>query len=146
MSESKKIASLGEAPATFDRAIQFNDIDGSIMEVDIKFNYMTSTQHGQLIDQMAAAVDVENEAKAAKEKATKEKAEAPEIEKVTAESIYRERLEKDAGYLLKIISGWGINNPPNKANLITFIDRYPAAMRAIGAGFYSAIHEGHAGN
>lgn len=122
-----KLVSLGQAPKSFSRTPKFTDFTGGKLEVDVEFVYMSPVEHGELLD----ALDAEAETKAA--------------EMSTADR-YRAKNMANAEYLLRILKGWGLEEPLNRDNLIVFVGRYPASVHAIAGDFYTAIHEGHAGN
>lgn len=162
-----KLVSLGQAPKSFSRSPKFTNIDGEECEVDITFKYMTPEELGAFYDAINAETRVKSEAEAkkaepkedvnkaeAKADATKTKAKpkakaevvVAEDEPISLKAIFRKRSESDAEFFMKIVTGWGLEEPMTLKNVTTFLTIYRNAMPSITAAFQSAIHQGHAGN
>lgn len=153
-----KLVSLGHAPKSFSRSPKFTNIDGEECEVDLTFKYMTPEELGAFYDAINAETleKAEAEAKKAESKEevpnakTKAKQKAkPVVDEdapISLKAIFRKRSEADVEFFMKIVTGWGLEEPMTLKNVTTFLTIYRNAMPAITAAFQSAIHQGHAGN
>lgn len=155
-----KLVSLGHAPKSFSRSPKFTNIDGEECEVDLTFKYMTPEELGAFYDAINAETREKSEAESKKAESkeevkvinakTKAKPKAELVvdkdEPISLKAIFRKRSESDAEFFMKIVTGWGLEEPMTLKNVTTFLTIYRNAMPAITASFQSAIHQGHAGN
>lgn len=122
---------LGAQPASFTRAVNFPMLDGTTGSIECQFKYRTRSQFGALVDEMADNA----------------KTDVADITQVGSMERYMQLgSAANARYLLKILDGWGLDQPltPETANQLA--DELPAAVGAIVETYRAAIIEGRLGN
>lgn len=115
--------SLVNAPKDFKRTISIELLDGSKADIEIEFKYKTRTEYAKLLDEVMKSETGDNTDK-------------------TASDIFKKLGEGTADFILKIASGWDLEDTFNKKNVAILVDTYPAVANAISEAYRLAILEG----
>lgn len=122
---------LGAQPASFTRAVTFPMLDSTTGSIECQFKYRTRSQFGALVDEMA----------------TDAKTDVADITQVGSMERYMHLgSAANARYLLKILDGWGLDQPLTPETAHQLADELPAAVGAIVETYRAAIIEGRLGN
>lgn len=115
--------SLVNAPKDFKRMITIELLDGSTADIEIEFKYKTRIEYAKLLDEVMKSDNSESDDK-------------------TASDIFKKLGEGTADFILKIASGWDLEDTFNKKNVAILVDTYPAVANAISEAYRLAILEG----
>lgn len=129
---AKKIV-LGQAPKSFKKVVQFDDLTGGKAAVEVVYKYRTRTEFGKFLDEMFDGVNM-------KTGGTEE-----EVKRKLAD-VFSGAVEHQAEYLSKVIEGWNLDAEFSFENLYALCDEYPGAAIEIIETYRAAITEGRLGN
>jgi Phage tail assembly chaperone len=122
---------LGKPPKTFKPfTVKFPMPDGTEGRILATFNYRTSIQFGQFLNQV---FDDEGETEQPKEKRD-------------FEGIFTKTKDQNAGHLLLALSAWDLDEPLCLESLQALADELPAAAAALMTAYRGAVVEGRLGN
>lgn len=122
---------LGARPESFKRSVSFPLLEGGEDGViECVFKYRTRTEFGKFIDGLFA------DAK-----------EAPaQSGEFSMQNLMEKTRDKNADYLLEIVTGWSLDEALSRDNLQQLCDEIPSAATAIMESYRLAITEGRLGN
>lgn len=125
---------FGAQPKDFKRTINVVTVDGKVLDLSITFQYRTKKEFAVLADEGI------RKAKADFEKASDEDA----IQNVS-DSFWSELYERvgknSAEHVLKIASGWDIEDEFNEENLLRLENEFPGALKSISESYAKAVSE-----
>lgn len=143
---------LGSAPKNFPKLVKFDQLDGTAAEIKITFIYRTRAQFSAFIDESIEAAKAHEREFLQRQKQAASGADAddaatdaPPVSSTTAE-IVAASLDRQANYIMKIASGWNLDEEFAFDNVRQMCDECPAASNAITESYRAAIVEGRLGN
>jgi Phage tail assembly chaperone len=122
---------LGKAPENFKRNLEFTNLQGVKSTIEFDFIYRTRKQYGELMD------EITTEVKGKKSDDDKSKTYAATIADVD---------KREADALLKIATGWDLEEPYNAENLSLLIDSFQGSQQIIFDAYRAACLEGRLKN
>lgn len=138
---------LGAAPKTVSRKVEFKIAGGDTAHVTIEYRYRTRSQYAEYLAKLypqlsPAVVAAEAEkAKTAIEFPELPQPEAPAFKGLDFVADTEASIQADITQILEIATGWDLSEPFDAANLRTFVDEYPLAPEAVKEGYYKALSE-----
>ncbi|WP_334109242.1 phage tail assembly chaperone [Methylobacillus sp.] len=118
---------LGSAPATFNKTISFDLVNGEKGEITFEFVYRTRSEYAALVDELSAQGKLENF-----------DASMTEIYKVVDKSA--------VDFILKAAKGWDLEDKFTPANVAKLVDQFPGAFNALTEAYRSALLDGRTKN
>lgn len=122
---------LGKRPASFKKTVSFPMLDGTTGTIDISYRYRTRKEFGLFIDELMAAAG---------------ESKRPDDEKFSMAELMEKTAGSNADYVLKVVTGWNLDEDLNHDNVQQLADELPAAVNAIMETYRIAITEGRLGN
>jgi len=123
---------LGKTPKSFKRTITVDMLDGTKGSMEVEYQYRTRTEFGAFLDEIFKDAGV--------------KPEAGDDERVLIESVMEKTRDTNADYLIKVLDGWNLDDPLNKATLQQLCDEFPGVANSIMETYRTAVVEGRAKN
>lgn len=120
---------LGAKPKTFNHKIEFETLDGVKTDFSVSYYYRTKSEFFKLVDDLLATA----------------KARGIDEDKPLSEVVLAADGD-NVQYILKIVSGWSLDDDLNETNVRRLVDEYPAAAAAIIDSYRAACVEGRRGN
>lgn len=118
---------LGSAPATFNKTISFDLVNGEKGEIAFEFVYRTRSEYAALVDELSAQGKLENF-----------DASMTEIYKVVDKSA--------VDFILKAAKSWDLEDKFTPANVAKLVDQFPGAFNALTEAYRSALLDGRTKN
>lgn len=118
---------LGSAPATFNKTISFDLVNGEKGEIEFEFVYRTRSEYAALVDELSAQGKLENF-----------DASMTEIYKVVDKSA--------VDFILKAAKGWDLEDKFTPANVAKLVDQFPGAFNALTEAYRYALLDGRTKN
>ena len=118
---------LGSAPATFNKTISFDLVNGEKGDISFEFVYRTRSEYAALVDELSAQGKLENF-----------DASMTEIYKVVDKSA--------VDFILKAAKGWDLEDKFTPANVAKLVDQFPGAFNALTEAYRSALLDGRTKN
>jgi hypothetical protein len=130
---------LGKAPENFKRNLEFTNLQGVKSTIEFTFVYRTRKQYGELMDEITS-MDKSESPDAEVEKPDKKKP-----NKTYAATIV-DVDKREAEALLKIATGWDLDEPFNLENASLLIDSFQGSQQIIFDAYRAACLEGRLKN
>ena len=135
---------LGERPKSFDKTIEFPMLDGSVGCIPVVYRYRSRKELAEMTDEVQS---VAKAAEAADIEAIKVKIEKKEaVEPMRQAEITDREMALQVDYIMKAVSGWGLDVKFDRAAVEQLVDEVPAAIPALVEGYRAAINQGRLGN
>jgi hypothetical protein len=155
MDTKKAKVVLGKTPKTFKKSVPIILIDDTETEIEFTFIYRTRKQFAEMIDE---GIDAAVEARAEfQEKDKEEKARAaealaagdeskPEVKKNKVAKMYANADRLAAELVLKIATGWDLDDAFSEASLLQLEDEHPGSLTAAANVYRNAVAEARVKN
>ena len=142
MAQATKKFAFGATPKDFKKTVEIIDIAGGVAEIEFTFIYRTRAEFAALVDENIEAVA------AASKDAPKEGAKkaAKSDEKRTVAKIYEQIDQSGVDFVLKIASGWDVDDALDSATLMRLENENPGSLTAISAIYRAACAEARTKN
>lgn len=135
---------LGERPKSFDKTIEFPMLDGSTGCIPVTYLYRSRKELAEMTDEVQS---VARAAAAADMEAVKAKIERQEeVEPMKQVEITDREISLQVDYVMKAVTGWGLDVKFDRAAVEQLVDEVPAAIPALVEGYRAAINQGRLGN
>lgn len=136
---------LGNCPKTFKPIpIEAELPDGEMGKMTVTYKYFTKTDSGKLVDEMVAAAkanETHSDDDASQENGYQS---APAV--FSMEDIMSKTRDHNAGYMLRVIDSWDLDEPVTLEKLKQLDNECPAVSVAIMSAFRTAAQTGKLGN
>jgi hypothetical protein len=129
---------LGSRPKNFKKTLQVPLHEGQTGTVEVSYVYRTRKEFGAFVDELLAAVPAAVPAAAA--------AASSEDSKYSLAAVLAKNVDTQADYIMRIVDGWNLDEPFNRANVLKLCDELPGASEAIIDNYRNAVSEGRLGN
>lgn len=126
---------LGTRPKTFDKTITIPMHEGGEGKFTVQYVYRTRTEFGAFVDDLVQSAGV-------KPPASQDEADV----KYSLQRAMEATRDTNADYLLKVVAGWDLDEPFNRATVQQLCDELPGAAYALIEAYRAAITEGRLGN
>lgn len=126
---------LGSRPKTFGATITIPMHEGGDGKFSVQFVYRTRTEFGAFVDELVKAAGVKPPASQGETDVQYSLQQAMEATRDT-----------NADYLMKIVSGWDLDEQFNRQTVQQLCDELPGAAFALIDKYRAAITEGRLGN
>ena len=125
---------LGVRPKTFKHRIKITLPEGGEGSVEMVYHYKTRTEFGVFLDEILADAKV------------KAQSAAPGDVDVSLAEALSQTCEQNAEYIMKIASGWDLEEEFTRENVERLCDELPGAAIEIINAYRVAVAEGRLGN
>jgi hypothetical protein len=131
----------------FEREVAIPTPDGRELLIPFIFKYRDRVAVAELFDgyNQAAQAPAVPAAPARKPRKAAAKPEAA-AEPPTLAQAARDAIQADADTLLDCASGWGLDMPYSRDNVVRFVTRYPGAALAVVLDYRTSLTQGRLGN
>ena len=118
---------LGSAPATFNKTISFDLVNGEKGEITFEFVYRTRSEYAALVDELSAQGKLENF-------------------DASMTEIYKAVDKSAVDFILKAAKGWDLEDKFTPANVAKLVDQFPGAFNALTEAYRAALLDGRTKN
>jgi hypothetical protein len=132
------IVKLGKRPETFSHICKFPMLEGGEGTVPVTYKYRTRKEFGAFWDELTGSTE-------AAAKSDKPDSTDP-VEKFSLAKIYAKASTKNSQDVLKIITGWGLEEELSLESVQQLNDELPLAVATIVGDYYTAMTTGRLGN
>lgn len=122
---------LGARPASFKKTVSFPMLDGTTGHIEIVYFYRTRKEFGLFIDELMEAAGETTRL---------------DDEKFSMAALMEKTAGSNADYVLKVATGWNLDEELTHDSVQQLADELPAAVNAIMESYRVAITEGKLGN
>lgn len=126
---------LGTRPKHFEQTISIQMHEGGEGKFTVQYIYRTRTEFGAFVDDLVKAAGVK----------APDSQDESDVQYSLRRAMEATR-DTNADYLMKIMAGWDLDEPFNRANVQQLCDELPGAAFALIDKYRAAVTEGRLGN